>query len=72
MNNERDPDGQFCSECGADMEVIGPPGPSHRAGCSRGEEEAERLRRLYPDSGWDVVGFEDGDFMRPIMRRRAK
>lgn len=30
MNNERDPDGQFCSECGVDMEVIGPPGPRHR------------------------------------------
>jgi hypothetical protein len=32
-NFEYDPDGQFCPGCGINLEVIGPPGPIHKAGC---------------------------------------
>jgi len=33
-NFEYDPDGQFCPGCGINLEVIGPPGPIHKDGCS--------------------------------------
>lgn len=32
-SNSRHPDDSSCSGCGVEMEVIGPPGPRHAAGC---------------------------------------
>ena len=56
-------DDSRCPSCGCDVEVIGPPGPRHAAGCPHAEAPAS-------EGEFEVRDFEDGDFARPVVTRR--
>lgn len=63
---EYDPDGQFCSECGIDYEVIGPPGPTHKSHCSKWVDREKELAKLSLEP--QVIGFVNGDLFHPIIK----
>lgn len=53
-----DGESSSCSECGCDMEVIGPPGPVHRSGCSQASKPAPPGRSLSDDEADYLFGFD--------------
>jgi hypothetical protein len=59
-----DDDSTLCRECGADLEVIGPPGPSHRPGCSF--DYSPSTRRTEDEVSEDEVLR----FLQESLRRR--
>ena len=54
MPNWADGDSNACPDCGVDMEVIGPPGPRHREGCSWNPEplKVEDPRARQQEEEW--------------------
>lgn len=58
-SNYRHPEDSSCPHCGVEMEVIGPPGPRHKAGCPAApkSEPAKWLGHGTKSCGCVVDGF---------------
>ena len=70
MRSDYDYEGSSCPHCGIDMEVIGPPGPIHRAACPRAasswRDEGPNLTDEEVDFlFWETIGT---DFGRSLNR----
>lgn len=56
-------DSNLCSECGVDTEVIGPPGPRHKDGCSYG---------FVPDTSRQVTDKEIEQMLAKMRKDNKK
>lgn len=66
LREDQDDERCTCSYCGASYyPEVGPPG--HICAEKRASWEADRRAKGYED---EVVGFVDGDWNRPIIKRR--